>query len=229
LRTFLAEDAMPSLMLILLVVVVAAAFYGLTRLASSTAREVVISFGPGEPSGEEVKAALERMGCLVSGDRGRVITGFLSGSGGSWGQEVTVTIDPGRLRVRSCFSNSQVFGARKNQENVDRFRAEWDRRDEFRVAAGDTAVLASTEMRAREVAGDALLGGALAVIAGLALLLIAAFVPSREGASPGGKLRLVGLAMIPLAYGVLAYAPRSPAFGRRERDDRPTCPDTGDR
>lgn len=193
---------MSPLALILAVMVVAAGFYGLSKLSSSTEREIAIPLADGEASRDEVRAALERMGCLVPDGRGRTITGLLSGSLGNWGQEVTVTIGTRRLRVRSCFSTSQIFGGRKNQENVERFRAEWERRAEVRMAAGDPAVRASSEVRAREVARGVVQGGGLTVAAGLALLLIAVLVPTRAGASPGAKLRIVGLALIPLAYGV---------------------------
>jgi hypothetical protein len=193
---------MSPLILILLILVVAVAFYGLSRLSSSTAREVAIPFADGELPRAEVKAALERMGCLASDDGGSAITGLLPGSGGSWGQEVTVKIETGRIRVRSAFSSSQAFGARKNQENVDRFRAEWERRAEVRAAAADPVVQASSEARAREVARNTMWGGGLAVAAGMGLLSIALCVPAREGASPGSKISLVGLALMPLAYGL---------------------------
>lgn len=188
--------------LILLALAVAVVFYGLSKLESSTAREGVIPLADGELPRDEVKAALERMGCVLADDGGGVITGLLPGRGGSWGQEVTVRIETGSMRVRSAFSRSQLFGARKNQENVDRFRAEWERRAESRAAAADPVVQASSEARARAVARNTVWGGGLAVAAGLGLLSVALFVPAREGASPGSKVRIVGFALVPLAYGL---------------------------
>jgi hypothetical protein len=170
---------------------------------SRTAREATLPWkGKGFPRAE-VKAALERMGCLVSDDGGSALTGLLSDDGPNWGQEVTVTTEPGRLRVRSAFSGSQAFGASKNQENVDRFLVEWERRTEFEAAAADPAVREASELKAREVARNALWGGGLATAAGLALLLFAFLAPSREGYSgASSKIRLIGLALIPIAYGL---------------------------
>jgi hypothetical protein len=186
--------------IILLILAFGVVFYGLSRLSSITVREITIPFAEGNPPREEVKAALERMGCVVSDNGSGAVTGLHPGRDFSWGQQVTVTTEPRQLRVRSCFSNSQAFGGEKNQENIDRFRAEWERRADFRAAMADPAVRASSEARAREVARNGAWGGSVAVAAGLALLLLALFVPS-EG-SRGSRLKLLGLALLPLAYGL---------------------------
>jgi len=55
------EARLSPYILIVVILVVAVAFYGLSRVSSATAREITIPIG-GEPSLDEVKTALERMG-----------------------------------------------------------------------------------------------------------------------------------------------------------------------
>jgi hypothetical protein len=166
---------------------------GKRRLA--TARGITLPFTGSDSPRAQVVATLERMGCLVSGGEGDVITGLTAGDGLSWGQEVTVTIEPGRLRVRSSFSSPQVFGAKKNQKAVDRFKLEWERRGEPWDREWAEAV-------ARDNAWDALGSGGLWVGLGVAILLLVLFVPAQPGGSPGGKFYLAGTAFVALAYGL---------------------------
>jgi hypothetical protein len=159
------------------------------------ARAITIPIEGGESPRAEVVTVLERMGCVVSGGEGDVITGLTATEGFSWGQELTVTIEPGRLRVRSAFSNPQIFGAKKNQSLVDRFKVEWEQRGEPWDREWAEAV-------ARDNAWDALGSGGLWLGFGVAILLLVLLVPTRKGASPGGKFYLVGIACMVIAYGL---------------------------
>lgn len=190
-----------SFLVIALLVAVAIAII-LWRLSSSTVREITIPFeGSGLPR-NEVRAALERMGCVVSDDGGGAVTGLTPGDALSFGQVLTIRAERGHLRVRSSFSDGQAWRGSKNQENVDRFRVEWERRNEVGAAAADPAVRAASEARARDVARRTIWSGGFAVAAGLGILLVVFLVPSREGASPGGKFYLAGLGAVLLGYGI---------------------------
>lgn len=49
---------------------------------------------------------------------------------------------------------------------------------------------------------EAVWAGVFWTVTGLTLLCVTVFVPAREGASPGGKYYLAGLALIALGRGV---------------------------
>lgn len=189
---------MSSTVMVIAAILLVGILYCGFKLTSRTARELVIPLAGSDPSADEIKAVLERMGCLVAEDRTITVTGFLPGDGLHWGQEVTVTVERGQLHVRSSFSGSQAFGASKNQENVERFEAEW-RRAPFRGAATPTE-LAVSEARAREVARRSLRAGSLWIGAGAGLFALALVAKEGVYARADGRLMVPAFAL--LAYGV---------------------------
>lgn len=214
-----ARLAMNDIVLVIIVVVFVALAYGLDRLSARASREITIPF-EGDAPAADVKAALERIGCVVVDRPGGAIIGLLRGDGGDWGQEVTVTAEQNRLRVRSSFSGQQITGASKNQENVDRFSAEWERRAEVAAAAvADPSIREEAEAQARKAARDALRGGAVAIAIGIGVLVLAA-LPAREGASPSGSVRLAGIGLVVIGYGL----PRAVAAAARLRKKPGTPP-----
>lgn len=186
---------------VLAVVLGSAAFiFVASRISSWTVCEITIPLAGGATQ-DQVRAAMERMGCLMAEASENVSTGFISGDGFNWGQKLTVTVERDLLRVRSRFSGSQAFGAEKNQENVERFRIEWERRGSVEAVAEDPEIRKASVERARQVAQRARWGGGLAVSVGLILLFIA-LARSTEGAPASGTFRLAALALVPLLYGL---------------------------
>lgn len=193
---------MSPLSLILAVLFSVGFFWALSRLSSRTSREITIPFEGTELPMAEITAALERMGCLVSEQDGHAITALTPGDMVSFGQVLTIRAESGRLRVRSRFSDGQAWRGSKNQENLDRFKIEWDRRREFQATAANRTVRAASEAEARGVARKALWRGQVAVAFGVGILLLAFFLPRREGES-GSRFYLAGLALWALLYGLV--------------------------
>jgi hypothetical protein len=192
---------MSPLFVVVVVIAAAGLFFGLNWLSARTSREITIPFAGGDLPASEVTAAFERMGCVVSCPTGDEITAHTPSDALSFGQIMTVKLENGALRVRSSFSDSQAWRGSKNQENVERFKKEWERRAEFTAAAFDPAVRATAEASALKNARKTLWGGVFAVAVGVGFLLLL-LVPARGAAGKGANLRILAFALIPLAYGL---------------------------
>ncbi len=179
---------------------VAVTVYGAYRASVATPREITIPFTSNELPVPEVKAAFDRMGVLVSAESPSEVTGVRSDWG--WGQVLTVTAEPGRLRIRSEFADTRVWGAEKNQENVERFRAEWERRAEVEAAAVDPVVHAMSESKVRDLARKSMWGSGFCIVFGLGVLAVVLLLPTQKGASSGGMFTVAGLGIVSLAVGV---------------------------
>jgi hypothetical protein len=180
-----------------------------------TAREVVVEVRGPEPPRELVEAILQRLGCVLVEGRKKTVRGLLPGDGLHWGQELEVRIRRDRLLVRSSFSATQLFfGGGKNEENLSRFRFEWERRAEYETALADPIGRLGLKVREQDSARRMATGGWVAIGLGAALALALLIIPSREGAPPGGKLRILPFALLALGYGI----PRVLTASKRSRD-----------
>jgi hypothetical protein len=108
-------------------VFVSGLWFGLYKLSARTKREIRIPVTFDAFPRTEVRDTLERLGCRICLDEPDGIVGKIPGDSLYWGQEITATLDGAELLVRSSFRRQQAFGGRKNQENVDRFRTEWQK------------------------------------------------------------------------------------------------------
>jgi hypothetical protein len=173
----------------------------LEKLCRSTDRKEAIPLGAEPFSAREVKKALERIGCVILDDTPTYITGLRSGDLVNWGQEISVEARGEEMLVKSTFVHSQIIGDGRNQENVDAFVREWDRRREFPRSGEDDGEFDQGSPSSNAIS---------AVVFGTIWVLIGAFIMRfviRGGFDPDKKLssqlRLSGMASFALGYGLV--------------------------
>jgi hypothetical protein len=171
--------------------VVGLLFFSMWKLSAATAREETISVSPTEFSSHEIRAALERMGCVVSTENPRHISGVIAGGMGSWGQEVSVTYKDGTMHVRSSFVQTQAFGGKRNQGNVDSFKQEWKRRLDRQINSPEQHVL--QEEKAIGNAKSAIRSGWTLISIGSALVAFALLGSLNSSPRWSSVIRLFGM------------------------------------